>query len=74
MTKYIIAPEGCKWSEREAKTARAAYSLESSWISPGTRTAVIDATTGAAHIFTRELKNNGNLVQIIEHSEQEADK
>jgi len=66
MPKFIIVPEGCKWSEREAKTARAAYGLECSWISPSTRTAVIDTETGAAQVFTREIETNGNLKAVNE--------
>ena len=66
MRKFIIAPEGCRWSEREAQTARTAYELECSWINPGTRTAVIDAETGAAQIFTREIETNGNLKAVNE--------
>ena len=66
MSKYIIAPEGCKWSEREAANHKAAYCFECSWYSPKTRTAVIDAETGETKIFTRELEPNGNLKQVIE--------
>ena len=67
MSKYIIAPEGCKWNEREAETPKAAYCLECSWISPNTRTAVIDPETKETHIYTRENAENGNLKQVIEH-------
>lgn len=67
MSKYIIAPEGSAWSTREAANHKTAYCLECSWISPSTRTAVIDAETGAAKIYTRELETSGNLKQVIEH-------
>lgn len=67
MNKYIIAPEGCNWTEREAANHESAYCLECSWYSPNTRTAVIDASTGATKIYTRELEPNGNLKQVIEH-------
>jgi len=65
MEKFIIAPEGGKWTEREAATPRAAYCLECSWIQPATRTAVIDAT-GQAHIYTRDLDPAGNLLRVNE--------
>ena len=67
MKKYIIAPEGCKWSEREAESPRAAYCLECAFYSPSTRTAVIDPELNEVHIYTRENEKNGNLKQIIEH-------
>lgn len=67
MNKYIIAPEGCKWSTCEAANHETAYQLNCSWYKPNTRTAVIDATTGAAIIYTRELEPNGNIKQVIEH-------
>ena len=72
MSKYIIAPEGCKWSTCEAANHEAAYSLNCSWYKPNTRTAVIDPSTGEARIFTRELDPAGNLKRVIEHNEQEA--
>lgn len=65
MQKFIIAPEGGKWTEREASNARAAYCLECSWIQPKTRTAVIDAA-GQARIFTRDLDPAGNLLRVNE--------
>ena len=67
MQKYIIMPEGCKWSEQEAASQKDAYSLVCSWYKPSTRTAVLDPDTGKAAIFTRQLDAAGNLVQIIEH-------
>ena len=67
MNKYIIAPEGCRWTEREAMTHESAYCLECSWYKPNTRTAVIDTSTGATKIYTRELEPNGNLKRVIEH-------
>ena len=72
MSKYIIAPEGCKWSEREAANHEAAYCLECSWYKPSTRTAVIDPSTGATKIYTRELDPAGNLKRVIEHTGHEA--
>jgi len=66
MSKYIIAPEGGQWSEREAANHKAAYCLECSWINPSTKTAVMDAETKATKIYTRELEPNGNLKQVIE--------
>lgn len=71
MSKYIIAPEGCKWSTCEAANHESAYSLNFSWYKPSTRTAVIDASTGATKIFTRELDAAGNLIRVIEHNAQE---
>lgn len=67
MPKYIIMPEGSKWSEQEATSSKTAYCLACSWINPSTRTAVLDPTTGNAKIYTRELEPNGNLKQVIEH-------
>lgn len=67
MNKYIIAPEGCQWSEQEAATHEAAYSLNCSWYKPGARIAVIDAATGQACIFTRENEANGSLKRVIKH-------
>ena len=72
MSKYIIAPEGCKWSEREAANHEAAYSLECSWFKPSTRVIILDPSTGQARIFTRELDPAGNLKRVIEHTGQEA--
>ena len=66
MDKFIIMPEGGKWTEREAGNARAAYCLECSWIDPSTRTAVFNTTDGRAHIFTRDLDPAGNLIQVNE--------
>ena len=71
MNKYIIAPEGCRWSSCEAANHESAYSLNCSWYKPGTRTAVIDASTGTTKIFTRELDPAGNLKRVIEHQAQE---
>lgn len=73
MSKYIIAPDGGKWTEQEAKTPRAAYGLACSWITPSTRTAVIDPSTGLTRIYTRELDKAGNLAQVIEHTGQAAE-
>lgn len=64
MPKYIIMPEGCKWSEREAANHEAAYCLECSWYKPKTRVCVLDAETGAAQIFTRDMEPNGNLIRV----------
>lgn len=71
MNKYIIMPECCRWSVCEAANHESAYSLNCSWYKPNTRTAVIDASTGATKIFTRELESNGNLKRVIEHKPQE---
>ena len=67
MPKFIIMPEGCKWSEREAVNHEAAYSLECSWYKPKTRVCVLDAETGAAQVFTREIEPNGNLIKVNKH-------
>lgn len=64
MSKYYIAPEGCRWTEAEAATPELAYSNICCWYMPDTRIAVIDAQTGQAHIFTRELDGAGNLTAI----------
>ena len=74
MNKYIIAPEGCNWTEQEAETPEAAYSLNCSWYKPGRRIAVIDAATGQACIFTRENGANGNFVTSVIRQIQEANK
>lgn len=68
MAKYYIAPEGCRWTETEAATPETAYSTICCWYMPDTRIAVIDAQTGQAHIFTRELDSAGNLTAFSCHS------
>ena len=59
MTKFLIMPEGCKWTEREALTPETAYSLESSWYSPGHRIAVMNTENGQTQVFTREADKKG---------------
>lgn len=73
MSKYILAPEGCKWSTCEAANHETAYQLNCSWYKPDTRTAVIDPSTGLTRIYTRELDKAGNLAQVIEHTGQAAE-
>ena len=63
MRKYYILPECCKWTEAEATSAEAAYSSICAWYDTNTRIAVIDAETGQAAIFTRELDAAGNLTE-----------
>ena len=67
MNKYIIMPEGCRWSVREAANHKTAYGFECSFYMPKTKIAVMDASTGETKIFSRELERNGNLKQVIEH-------
>lgn len=67
MSKYIIIPEGCRWSTQSAADAKTAYCLICSWYSPETRTAVLDPETGETRIFTRVLDPAGNLKKVIEH-------
>lgn len=64
MKKYIICPDGCKWTETEAATAEAAYSAICCWYGTQTRIAVIDAETGQAAVFTRTLDGAGNLTAV----------
>ena len=67
MNKYIIMPERCRWSLREAANHESAYCLECSFYMPNTKIAIIDAETGAAKVYTRELDGAGNLKRVIEH-------
>ena len=67
MNKYIIMPEGCKWTEQDAANHEAAYCLNCSWYKPSTKTAVYEVETGATKIYTRALDPAGNLLQVIEH-------
>lgn len=67
MNKYIIMPECCRWSLREAANHESAYCLECSFYMPNTKIAIIDAETGAAKVYTRELDGAGNLKKVIEH-------
>ena len=67
MNKYIIMPEGCRWSLREAANHESAYCFECSFYKPNTLIAIIDAETGAAKVYTREIDGAGNLKRIIEH-------
>ena len=72
MNKYIIMPEGCHWSEREAANHEAAYCFECSWYKPSTRVAVMDLKTGETRIFSRKLDPAGNLIEVVEHIERNA--
>lgn len=67
MKKYIIMPESCRWSLREAANHESAYCLECSFYMPNTKIAIIDAETGAAKVYTREIDGAGNLKKVIEH-------
>ncbi len=64
MRKYYICPEGCKWTETEAATAEAAYCAACCWYGIETRIAVIDAETGQAIVFTRDIDAAGNQTAI----------
>lgn len=64
MTKYTVAPEGCRWSEVDAASAEMAYRSVCSWYNPKTRIAIINQATGQAVTFTRQLDGAGNLVKI----------
>ena len=66
MKKYIIMPEGCRWSETTATSAEMAYRGACCWYSPRTRIAVRDAETGETAIFTRRLDNAGNLLEVVQ--------
>ena len=66
MNKYIVAPEGCKWSEVNAASAEMAYRSVCSWYSPATRIMIVNQATGQAVTFTRQLDGAGNLVKICQ--------
>ena len=66
MKNYIIMPEGCRWSEVQAASAKMAYRSQCCWYSPGKRVAVRDTTTGETVIFTRRLDNAGNLLEVVQ--------
>ena len=53
MTKFLIMPEGCKWTEREAQTLETAYNLESAWYAPGRRIAVMNTENGQTKVFVK---------------------
>lgn len=65
--KYLIIPEGCRWTETEAQTPEGAYTGVCCWYNPGTRIAVINTATSEAAIFTRQLDSAGNLQEITRH-------
>lgn len=67
MRKYYILPEGCKWEEIKAANTEAAFAAACCWHDADTRISVIDAETGQAAIFTRELDSAGNLQKITQH-------
>ena len=67
MRKFIVVPEGCRWSEVEAMKAESAYRGVCCWYNPDKRVAVIDPATGNTLIFTRELDKAGNLVKVKQH-------
>ena len=64
MKKYIICPDGSKWTQTEAASAETAYCAACTWYRPDTRIAVIDAETGQAAVFTRTLDRAGNLTAV----------
>lgn len=67
MSKWMIMPEGCRWYETDrGKTHEQAYSMEGHWYAPAKRVAVMDISTGAVKIFTRQLDPAGNLIQAQE--------
>lgn len=67
MNKYIIMPERCRWSVREAANHETAYGFECSFYNPNTKIAIMDTATGTTKIYTRVIDSAGNLEQIIEH-------
>lgn len=64
MNKYLIMPQGCKWTETEAGTHETAYSMVCCWYDPDTPIAVMDKQTGKTEVFTRILDRNGNLQEL----------
>lgn len=64
MKKYIIAPEGCRWTAAPATSPESAYMSICCFYLPETRIAVIDPDTMKAAIYTRELDHNGNLLEV----------
>ena len=69
MPKYTIMPCGCKWYSVElpVKELRLAFSMEAHNFSTLTPIAVRNEETKEIKIFTRELDENGNLLQIKEY-------
>ncbi len=64
MRKYLIMPERCRFYVIEAMSAEVAYRGVCCWYSEKTPVAVMDIETGEAEIYTGQLDQAGNLVQI----------
>lgn len=64
MTKFVVMPENCRWTEVEANSAEMAYISECSWYMPGKRIAVYNTATGETVVYTRRIGSDGNLLDM----------
>lgn len=69
MTKYLIMPEGTRWSgyEHIGGDEKTIYSLNCTLYNPSTRIGILNTETGKLRIFSRTLEPNGNIKEVVEH-------
>lgn len=64
MFKFMVYPEKCRAFEIDAANAEIAYRSVCSFYNPATRVVIINNETRETAIFTRDIDNAGNMVNI----------
>lgn len=66
MFKFMVYPEKCRAFEIDAASAEMAYRSICSFYNPAARIAIINVETRETAIFTRDIDNAGNMVNITQ--------